>query len=179
MAGLSLLPATAVMAVAAPVSGQLLARRGPRIPLVLSGVFIAAGALVLTGLTAGTPYPVLAVAFALFGAGQGLVNPPITNTGVSGMPPARAGVASAVISSSRQFGNVLGVAVMGAMLAAALGGTGTAVGAVSAAHDHAFAAATHGPWWLAVVCGVLIAAAGWLTTSRRSLEIARVVAQSD
>jgi EmrB/QacA subfamily drug resistance transporter len=178
-AGLSLLPATVVMAVAAPVAGQLVARRGPRIPLVLSGLFIAAGAFVLVGLTAGTSYTVLAVAFALLGAGLGLVNPPITNTGVSGMPPSQAGVASAVISSSRQFGNVLGVAVMGAMLAAAIGSAGTAVGPGSAAHARAFAAATHGPWWLAVACGLLIAVAGWLTTSRRALELARVVAQSD
>ena len=186
VAGLSLLPATAVMAVAAPVGGQIVARRGPRIPLVLGGLLTAAGALVLAGLAAGTSYAVLALAFALLGAGQGLVNPPITITGVSGMPPAQAGVASAVISSSRQFGNVLGVAVMGAMLAAALGSTGAAVGVpaggsggAGAAHSPAFAAATHGPWWLAVACGLLIAVAGWLTTSRKSLELARVVAQSD
>jgi EmrB/QacA subfamily drug resistance transporter len=177
-AGLSLLPATVVMAVAAPVAGQLVGRSGARIPLVLSGLFIAAGALVLTGLTAGTSYLVLSLAFALLGAGLGLVNPPITNTGVSGMPPAQAGVASAVISSSRQFGNVLGVAVMGAMLAAALG-SAESVGGTSAAHRQAFAAATHGPWWLAVGCGLLIAVAGWLTTSRRSQRLARAVAGSD
>jgi p-aminobenzoyl-glutamate transporter AbgT len=89
------------------------------------------------------------------------------------MPPAQAGVASAVISSSRQFGNVLGVAVMGAML-----GGMTASGA-SAAHEQAFATATHGPWWLAVACGLLVAVAGWLTTSGRSRELARVVAEPD
>ena len=42
-AGLSLLPATLVMAAAAPVAGQLTARRGPRVPLVASGLCIAAG----------------------------------------------------------------------------------------------------------------------------------------
>jgi EmrB/QacA subfamily drug resistance transporter len=186
LTGLSLLPATAVMAVLGPVAGRITASRGPRIPLVLSGVLTAAGALVLTGLTAGTSYAMLALAFVLLGAGQGLVNPPITITGVSGMPPAQAGVASAVISSSRQFGNVLGVAVMGAMLAAATGGTGAAVsvpaggsGGAGAGRGDAFAGATHGPWWLALACGLLIAVVGWLTTSRKSLALAREVAQSD
>lgn len=171
-AGLSLLPATAVMAVAAPVAGQLNGRRGPRIPLVLSGLFITAGAATLLGLTAAASYVTLAVAFGLLGAGLGLVNPPITNTGVSGMPPSQAGVASAVISTTRQFGNVLGVAIMGAMLSGGLAGAA----ASGPARDRAFAAATHAPWWLAVVCGLLITAVGWLTTSPRSREIARQVA---
>ncbi|HVT67496.1 MAG TPA: DHA2 family efflux MFS transporter permease subunit, partial [Trebonia sp.] len=39
-AGLSLLPSTLVMAAAAPVAGQLTGRRGPRIPLMASGVCI-------------------------------------------------------------------------------------------------------------------------------------------
>jgi EmrB/QacA subfamily drug resistance transporter len=182
LAGLSLLPATAVMAVAGPVTGRIVARRGSRIPLVLSGLLTAAGALVLTGLTAGTSYAVLAVAFVLLGAGQGFVNPPITITGVSGMPPEQAGVASAVISSARQFGNVLGVAVMGAMLAAAMGTTGATAG-VSAdgsggtGHGQAFAAATHWSWWLAAACGLLIALTGWFTTSRKSQELARALAE--
>jgi EmrB/QacA subfamily drug resistance transporter len=184
-AGLELLPATAVMALAALVAGQVTGRRGPRIPLFASGLLIAAGAAVLLAMSESTPYWVLAVAFALMGAGQGLVNPPVTNAGVSGMPPAQAGVAGAVISSTRQFGNVLGVAVMGAMLAAAMGAAGAAVGVpaggsggADAAQRQAFAAATHGPWWLAVACGLLIMVAGWLTTSRKSLELARVVAES-
>jgi EmrB/QacA subfamily drug resistance transporter len=185
-AGLAVLPATALMAVAAPVAGQLNGRRGPRLPLVASGILMASGAAVLLGLSASSPYAMMAVAFALFGAGQGLVNPPVTNTGVSGMPPAQAGVASAVISSTRQFGNVLGVAVMGAMLAGGVAGVVSGAGSATVpgaagitAHDRAFAAATHGPWWLAVACGVLIAAVGWFTTSPRALQIARTVAGAD
>ncbi|MGH3164355.1 MAG: MFS transporter [Trebonia sp.] len=173
-AGLALLPATAVMAIAAPVAGQLNGRYGPRIPLVLSGLFTAAGAAVLLGLTASTPYVTIAIAFGLLGAGLGLVNPPITNTGVSGMPPSQAGVASAVISATRQFGNVLGVAVMGAMLTSGLAGAA----ASGPAHGRAFAAATHAPWWLGLACGVLIAVIGYATTSARSIEAARAVAEA-
>jgi MFS family permease len=174
-AGLSLLPATAMIAVWAPVAGQLNGRFGPRIPLVLGGVFMTAGAAVLTGLSASTSYGVLALGFALLGAGLGLVNPPITNTGVSGMPPAQAGVAGAVISATRQLGQVLGVAVMGAMLSV---GAVSGSPVLSAAAGRTFAVATRAPWWLAVACGALIALTGWITTSVKARETARAVAEA-
>ena len=44
-----------------------------------------------------------------------MVNPPITNTAITGMPPSQAGVAAAVASTSRQVGATLGVAVLGAL----------------------------------------------------------------
>jgi len=159
-AGLTLLPATIVMAAAAPVAGQLTGHRGPRIPLVASGVLMAVGAGLLLGLSPSTSLAWLALALAVLGAGLGLVNPPITNTGVSGMPLSQAGVASAVISATRQFGSVLGVAVMGAMLTS---GIRSRVAAGSP-HGVALAAATHAPWLLAVVCGALVAVVGLVTT---------------
>jgi EmrB/QacA subfamily drug resistance transporter len=163
-AGLTLLPATVVMAAAAPVAGHLTAHRGPRIPLVASGVFMALGAGLLLDLSPSTSLAWLALALAVLGAGLGLVNPPITNTGVSGMPPSRAGLASAVVSATRQFGNVLGVAVMGAMLTSGVR-SGMAAGE---SHAAALSAATHAPWLLAVVCGALVAVVGWVTTSARA-----------
>lgn len=173
-AGLTLLPATIVMAAAAPVAGHLTAHRGPRIPLVASGVAMALGAALLLGLSRSTPLAWLVLAFAVLGAGLGLVNPPITNTGVSGMPPSQAGVASAVISATRQFGSVLGVAVMGAML------TSGVRSGMAAGEDHAvaLAAATHAPWLLAVVCGVLVAVVGLITSSARARAAAHAIGGS-
>jgi len=174
-AGLALLPATVVMAAAAPVAGSLTGRRGARIPLVASGAAMAAGSAMLVGLDPRTSYLWLAFAFAVLGAGLGLVNPPITETGVAGMPPDQAGVASAVISVTRQFGSVLGVAVMGAMLE-----TGThARLAAGIPRPAALAAATHAPWVLAAVCGALVAVTGWVTTSARARATARAVAAAD
>jgi EmrB/QacA subfamily drug resistance transporter len=170
-AGLALLPATVVMAAAAPVAGSLTGRRGPRIPLVASGVLMALGCLLLLGLTPATPYWRLAVAFAVLGAGLGLVNPPITDTGVTGMPPAQAGVASAVISATRQFGSVLGVAVLGAMLTSGY----HARLAAGLPRQPALAAATGAPWLLAAVCGALVAVTGWATTSARARATARII----
>jgi EmrB/QacA subfamily drug resistance transporter len=171
-AGLSLLPAMIVMAAAAPVAGQVTGRRGPRIPLVASGLFIAAGMALLLNLGPGTSFAQVTVALALAGAGLGLVNPPITNTGVSGMPPAQAGVASAVISATRQFGSVLGVAVMGDLVT-----TGVSAGlARGDSHAVALSGATHGAWAVGLGCGAVIALTGYLTTTARAHASAAAIA---
>lgn len=167
-AGLSLLPAMIVMALAAPVSGQVTGRRGPRVPLVASGLLIAAGMTLLLGLRPGTPFALVAAALAVIGAGLGLVNPPITNTGVSGMPPAQAGVASAVISVTRQVGSVLGVAVLGDLVT-----TGAARGQ---SHAAALSGATHGAFAVALGCGAVIALVGYLSTTARARASAAAVA---
>ena len=171
-AGLSLLPAMLVMAVAAPVAGHVSGRHGARIPLVASGVLIAAGMALLLGLRPGTSFALIAVALAVTGAGLGLVNPPITNIGVSGMPPAQAGVASAVISATRQFGSVLGVAVLGDLVT-----TGVSSGlARGQTHAVALSAATHAAWAVAAGCGVVIALTGYLTTTVRAHATAAAIA---
>lgn len=190
-AGLALLPATAVMALSAPLAGRIMAQRGPRIPLVAGGVAIALGSAALLNLGPTTPAAQLAVAYVLLGFGIGVVNPPITNTAVTGMPPAQAGVASAVASTARQIGNVLGVAVMGAQLTAGLTARLATLGVPAAASasrlttgagirhdpavDRAFSLATHGPWLLAVGCGVAIAAVSLATTTRRARATARSI----
>lgn len=116
VAGLSVLPATLAIVAVSPLSGRLVARGGPRVPLATAGALIVAGAAMLLLVRPATPFLELAAAYVLLGLGLGLVNPPITNTAVSSMPPEQAGVASAVASAARQLGNVLGIAVMGALL---------------------------------------------------------------
>jgi len=171
-AGLSLLPAMIVMAFAAPVAGQVTGHYGARVPLVASGLLIAAGMAMLLGLGPATSDAWVFVSLAITGAGLGLVNPPITNIGVSGMPPAQAGVASAVISASRQFGSVLGVAIMGDLVTTGVAG-GMARGET---HAVALSAATHGAWAVALACGVVIALTGYLTTTARAQATAAAIA---
>lgn len=138
-AGLATLPMTALVAIVAPLSGRLVGRSGARLPLIGSGVTILAGAAVLVTTSADTPYAVLAIGYALLGIGLGLVNPPITNTAISGMPSAQSGVAAAVASTGRHIGNVLGVAVIGSIAKAdspragwvLLAGAGAAITAVA------------------------------------------------
>ncbi|MFF0627857.1 MFS transporter [Streptomyces sp. NPDC004296] len=156
--GLALLPATVAIAVGGLVGGRWVARRGPRLPLMTAGLCITAGSAVLLGLRATTPYAEIALAYVLLGAGFGLVNPPITSTAVSGMPADQAGVASAVAATARQFGNALGVAVLGALLAAGLG---------SSAGPNSLSAATHLPWAFLCFDGLAITAVAVLATRRR------------
>ena len=89
------------------------------------------------------------------------------------MPPAQAGVASAVISVTRQVGSLLGVAVMGDMVTSGVR-SGMAAGQPHAA---ALSAATHGPWALGVACGLLVALAGYLSTTARAQATAAAVTE--
>lgn len=155
-AGLYTLPAAAMMALISPFSGRLLAAKGPRLPLFLAGIGFTAGALLLTGIDPATPFWRLMIAYLVFGSGFALVNPPITNAAVSGMPRAQAGVAAAIASTSRQVGGTLGIAVIGAAVA----------GATVASSGPALAAATHVGWWIMVGLGAAVLVLGLATTGR-------------
>jgi hypothetical protein len=54
--------------------------------------------------------------FILFGLGAGLMNVPLTNAILEGVPTERAGVASALFNASREVAGLLGVTVVGAVL---------------------------------------------------------------
>jgi EmrB/QacA subfamily drug resistance transporter len=160
-AGLYLLPMAAGTLIFAPVSGRLVARVGPRPSLVIGGLAVVVGALMLTDLSRSTSSAFLLVSYGIFGLGSGLVNPPITNTAVSGMPPAQAGVAAAIASTSRQVGMTLGVAVVGAVA----GSIGAAAAGAGAGGGGGFAAATHPAWWIIAVLGAVVAVLGLATTT--------------
>ncbi|AGZ43200.1 MFS transporter [Actinoplanes friuliensis] len=157
-AGLWTLPMAAATAVVAPLSGRIVGARGPRLPLILAGTAIALAMLPLTQLTTTTPVWLLFTAYLLFGFGFGMVNAPITNTAVSGMPRAQAGVAAAIASTSRQVGGSLGVAVVGAAVVSGLDGS-------EASH---FAAASRTGWWILFGCGVAVLVLGLVTTGSRA-----------
>jgi EmrB/QacA subfamily drug resistance transporter len=162
-AGLWTLPSALMTMLVSPISGRLIGTVGTRVPLVLAGIGIAGAGAVLTTVQASTPMWVLVTAFVLFGFGFGMVNAPITNTAVSGMPRAQSGSAAAVASTSRQTGVSLGVA---------LAGTVTGASAVATVGS-GFAVATHPMWWIVVGIGAAIVLVGFLSTTaaaRRSVE---------
>ncbi|MDQ6777764.1 MAG: DHA2 family efflux MFS transporter permease subunit [Actinomycetota bacterium] len=165
-AGLYTLPLAAMALIFGPLSGRLVGRRGARPSLVTAGCALTIASLMLTHLTATTSIGDLLLAYFIFGFGFGLVNPPITNTAVSGMPAAQAGVASAVASTSRQVGSTLGVAIVGA----------AAGGGVAGALGKNFAAATHPGWWIITGFGVIVLVLGLVTTTRWANETAESTA---
>jgi EmrB/QacA subfamily drug resistance transporter len=155
-AGLYTLPMAAMTVLLAPLSGRITGQRGPRIPLLVAGVMTTAGALMMAGVTATTPVAFLMLAYVVIGIGNGMVNPPISNTAVSGMPRSQAGVAAAVASTSRQVGSSLGVALTGSAVASALHGS----------LRTGFVPASHAGWLIVAGCGVLVLVAGLATSGR-------------
>jgi MFS family permease len=113
-----------------------------------------------------TPLPWLIAAYVVFGIGFGFVNAPITNAAVSGMPVAQAGVAAAIATTSRQFGQAIGVAVIGAIIASDAGPTtGTAM-----------TDASHAAWWTLAGLGALVFALGAIATGTRAQRSGRIAA---
>ncbi len=156
--GLATLPLALMNVLCAPLSGRIVGRRGPRLPLVLGGACLLAACAMLTELQPGTSFAWLLTAYVVFGIGSGMVNPPITNAAVSGMPRAQAGVAAAVTSTSRQVGQTLGVALAGAIVASH----------VAAADEVGLAAASHPAWWVLAGAGAVVLVLGFLATGARA-----------
>ena len=116
--------------------------------------------MLLSRLTGTSSLSTLVVTFIIFGIGGGVVNAPITYIAVSGMPASQAGVASGIASTSRQIGQVLGVAITGSILAGNLHGGSLRTG---------FVAASHAGWLLLAACGGVVFVIGLITASRWAL----------
>jgi EmrB/QacA subfamily drug resistance transporter len=169
-AGLHMLPMAAMMAVCAPISGRILAKRGARAPMVIAGTAITLAAAALFGLNNTSSAEFLFLSFAVFGVGTGMVNSPITYAAVSGMPRTQAGLAAGIAATSRQIGQSLGVAVGGSMLAGSMDGTMRA----------GFISASRPAWWIVAGCGYAILLLGVITTSQWALATAaRTAARLD
>jgi EmrB/QacA subfamily drug resistance transporter len=166
-AGLVVLPMAVMTLIGAPLTGRLIGRVGTRPSLVLGGAALAVSALMLTGLSDTTPIGWIVLAFVVFGIGFASVNPPITNTAVSGMPPSQAGVAAAIASTSRQIGGALGIAIVGALAVPAAG------------NADALAAASHTGWWILVGCGLLVVALAIVSTSPWAMGTAAALGDID
>ncbi|MBO1336908.1 MFS transporter [Streptomyces sp. VRA16 Mangrove soil] len=167
-AGLWMLPMAAMALVCAPLSGRLVGSRGPRLPLLVAGATMTASGVMFAAFDAETADWSLVIAYVLFGIGFGFVNAPITNTAVSGMPRAQAGVAAAVASTSRQIGQTLGVAVIGAVLAS---------GIAASSYAESFVAASRACWWIIVGCGLAVLVLGAVTSGAWARGTARRTAE--
>jgi EmrB/QacA subfamily drug resistance transporter len=154
-AGLLTLPMAAMTALFSALAGRIVGGRGPRVPLTVAGAGIIASGLLLATLTPDTPIWFLLMIYVIFGIGFGMLNPPITNAAVSGMPRAQAGVAAAIASTSRQVGASLGVAVLGSVVTSRITGPFNA----------SFAAASHLGWLIMAGCGVAVLFLAFVTTS--------------
>jgi hypothetical protein len=82
-----------------------------------AGLAIVAASLFWQGhLTPTTSYGFLVGAFILMGLGMGLTMSPMSTAAMNAVEPAKAGVASGILSMSRMVGGTFGVAAMGALV---------------------------------------------------------------
>jgi EmrB/QacA subfamily drug resistance transporter len=117
-AGASFLPWTLLIIVLAPQAGRLSDRIGPR-PLVTGGMVVLTGSLILfSQMGTDESFWGLLPAMILGGVGMSAAMAPVTAAAMSSVRPEKAGVGSAVLNSMRQVGGSLGIAIIGAIVAA-------------------------------------------------------------
>jgi EmrB/QacA subfamily drug resistance transporter len=116
-AGAALVPAALGMILGSGVGAHLAGTLGGRIAVVTGTVLAAGGVAVQAALIDGTSYVPTGVGLLLFGLGAGIAMPTATDLIMSTLPPARAGVGSAVNDTVRELGGALGVAVIGSVAA--------------------------------------------------------------
>ena len=114
--GLALLPEAALLTIASAASGRLMARTGPRIPMLTGLLLGGAGLIGLVAAGTHTPYLVLVLPMIAAGSGMALTMPAATSAVMESAPADRGGIASGVINAARQAGGVLGVAVLGSLV---------------------------------------------------------------
>ncbi|WP_246052801.1 MFS transporter [Actinocorallia herbida] len=117
--GWAFLPLTVPFAVNPPVTGRLVARFGPRPPILAGLSALACGGTVLA-ISAGTgaSYPWLAVGLFSTGYGVSLVLPALATAIVRAAPDGAAGSAGGLLNAVRQIGATVGVAAMGSVTTA-------------------------------------------------------------
>ena len=114
--GLILLPMSLAVLITAPLAGKL-ADKGISRWILTAGMFIIGlSILLLSNLSIDTTWQSLMIPLALSGLGMGLVIAPVNTVIMSAAPIEKSGAASGIMSTTRQIGSLLGIAVLGAVL---------------------------------------------------------------
>jgi EmrB/QacA subfamily drug resistance transporter len=112
-AGAASLPVTALMLLLSPRAGALAQRIGPRLPLTVGPLLIAAGMLLMTQIDPGDGY--VASVFPsvfVYGLGLSLVVAPVTATVLAATDDRHSGVASGVNNAVARVAGLIAVAVL-------------------------------------------------------------------
>ena len=118
-AGVVFLPMTLLVVVSAPLAGRLTDLIGPRWPIAVGMLLLAVALWSFSTLGAQSSFLDMLPGMLVGGVGMGLAMGPMTTAALSTVPVDEAGVASGVVTTSRQVGGALGIALMGAIVAAA------------------------------------------------------------
>ena len=121
-AGATFLVSSAGIFLAAPASGALTAKIGPRVPLATGMTMFGVSMLAMSYVDETSGFWNIGPWLLVGGAGFGLIVAPMTESVLESVDVAKAGVASGVMQVFRQLGGALGVAIMGAIVNAKLNG---------------------------------------------------------
>jgi EmrB/QacA subfamily drug resistance transporter len=114
--GARILPVAVSIAVASVIGASLAPRIGTKIVVTTGLVLFGAAFLWISTTGVGTSYTAVIVPqMVMMGLGMGLISTPATESILLVLPPARAGVGSAVNDATRELGGTLGVAVVGSV----------------------------------------------------------------
>jgi hypothetical protein len=159
-----------------PVGAFLAKRAGVRVPVTLGLVMLAAGMVFFATASGSSGYGHYVLAMVIDSAGIGLAMSAATSASMRELPPAMAGVGSAVNDTTRNMGSVLGVAVFGSITASVFAsrmGDVSLGAAVAAGHRaggaavlHAAASAFVSGADRAVLAGAIVVAAGLVVAFR-------------
>ena len=163
-AGAASIPATVIMLLFSAQAGRLGQRIGPRIPMTVGPIVLAAGLVLLAGIEPGDSYvESILPGVVVFGIGMTIFVAPLTAAVLGALPDERAGIASAVNNAGARLAQLLASA---ALPAAAGLSASTAVG--PGAFSEGFETAMLIAAAIAVVGGMI----SWLTIRGRDTRLA-------
>ncbi len=120
--GARILPVALSIAVASVAGAALAPRIGTRVVVTTGMVLFASAFLWISTASDSTSYAhVIVPQMVMMGLGMGLISTPATESILLVLPPARAGVGSAVNDATRELGGTLGVAVVGSVFSSVFG----------------------------------------------------------
>jgi EmrB/QacA subfamily drug resistance transporter len=114
-AGVRALPFALTLGVVAPLAAPLAARLGTKAVVTAGLTVMAGGFAMMSTSTVHTHYLFLMIASLVLAGGMGLAMAPATDSIMGSLPPAQAGVGSAVNDTTRELGGALGVAIIGSV----------------------------------------------------------------
>ena len=123
--GAAFLPMTVLIILIAPLAGRATDRIGSRWLMTAGMVLVALQLLYFSRLGVDETFVDLLPGLLVGGLGMALVMTPSAAAAVRSVPVDKAGVGSAVLNAFRQVGGSLGIAVMGAIIAAEVDGRRT------------------------------------------------------
>jgi EmrB/QacA subfamily drug resistance transporter len=113
--GARILPVALSIGAASVIGANLATRVGTRRIVAIGLTLLGGSFLWISQIGQATPYSVVIVQMVMMGTGLGLTTAPATESILSVLPPAKAGVGSAVNDATREVGGTLGVAIIGSV----------------------------------------------------------------